>query len=80
MVSTITDRVYGESSGVAVKAPCVAVATTPNALSGLGAVGPYSPQPGDRILVTAQTDPTANGIYNASTGAWSRPAMSTATR
>jgi hypothetical protein len=72
VVSTITDRVYGESSGVAVKAPCLAVALAPNLLNGLNAVGSYTPNPGDRILVTAQTDPTTNGIYNASTGAWAR--------
>lgn len=72
MVSSITDRVYGESSGVAVKAPCLSVATTPLPLSGLGAVGPYTPNPGDRILVTGQPDATANGIYDASATAWTR--------
>lgn len=72
MTSTITDRVYGESSTVAVKAPCVTVAMTPISLNGLAAIGGYTPQPNDRILVAAQTDPTTNGIYNASVGAWQR--------
>ena len=72
MVSTITDRVYGESSGVAVKAPCVAVATVPDALNGLETLGGYAVQPNDRVLVMGQADPITNGIYNASTGAWSR--------
>lgn len=72
MTSTITDRVYGESSGVAVKAPCVAVSTGPLPLVGLGAVGGYTPLAGDRILVKDNIDPTTNGIYNASTGAWRR--------
>lgn len=72
MTSSITDRIYGESSTVAIKAPCVAVALSAIALSGLGAVGGYTPNPGDRILVTAQADPTTNGIYNAATGAWQR--------
>lgn len=72
MVSSITDRIYGESSTVGVKAPCVAVATIPNPLSGLGSIGTYGPNAGDRILVTAQADPTTNGIYDAAAGAWAR--------
>lgn len=73
MTSSITDRVYGVSSDVAVKAPCLAVtAGVPVPLVGLGAVGGYTPNVGDRILVKDQTDPTANGIYNASQGAWQR--------
>lgn len=73
MTSTITDRIYGESASVAVKAPCVAVSVgQPLPLAGLGAVGSYAPQVNDRILVKDQTDPTANGIYNASNGAWTR--------
>lgn len=73
MTSTITDRVYGESSGVAVKAPCIAVsAGIPLPLVGLTSVGSYTPNPGDRILVKDQTDPSTNGIYNASASAWQR--------
>lgn len=73
MASTITDRLYGESSGVAVKAPCASVSNgAPLPLVGLGAVGAYTPLPGDRILVKDQADPTTNGIYNASTGVWQR--------
>lgn len=73
MTSTLTDRVYGESASVAVKAPCVAVTVgLPLLLSGLGSVGTYAPQVNDRILVKDQTDPSTNGIYNVSNGAWSR--------
>lgn len=76
MVSTITDRLYGESSGVAVKAPVVAVASAAISLNGLGSIptgaGTYAPNPGDRVLVANQADPTANGIYNASASAWQR--------
>ena len=73
MVSTITDRLYGESSGVAVKAPVVAV-TNGQALplTGLTTVGSYAPSEGDRILVKDQADPTTNGIYNASVSSWQR--------
>lgn len=73
MTSTITDRVYGESASVAVKAPCLSVSVgVPLPLVGLGAVGGYIPNAGDRILVKDQADATANGIYNASAGAWAR--------
>lgn len=73
MVSTITDRLYGESSGVAVKAPVVAVTNgTSLPLTGLTTVGSYTPQEGDRILVKDQSSGIANGIYNASVSAWQR--------
>lgn len=72
MTSIITDRIFGESASVAVKAPCVAVALTPLLLNGLTPVGSYAPKVNDRILVTAEADPTTNGIYNASNGAWAR--------
>lgn len=73
MTSTITDRVYGESASVAVKAPCLSVSVgVPLPLVGLGAIGGYVPNPGDRILVKDQVDPTTNGIYNASAGTWAR--------
>ncbi len=73
MVSSITDRVYGESASVAVKAPCIAASAGVSLpLNGLTPVGSYTPFPGDRILVKDQDDPSTNGIYNASTGAWAR--------
>lgn len=76
MPTTVTDRLFGENSSVAVKAPVVAVASTAIALSGLAAIptaaGNYTPNTGDRILVPNQADPTQNGIYNASTAAWTR--------
>lgn len=73
MTSTLTDRIYGESASVAVKAPCIAVsAGAPLPLVGLTSVGGYTPNPGDRILVKDQADPSTNGIYNASTAAWQR--------
>src|SRR6185312_10963242 len=72
MTATITDRLYGESSSVAIKAPVLAVATSDIALSGLSAIGGYTPSEGDRVLVIAQTDATTNGIYDASASAWQR--------
>lgn len=51
----------------------VAVATTANiTLSGLQTIDTYSVADGDRVLVKDQTNQTENGIYVASTGAWTR--------
>lgn len=50
------------------------VTTANHALSGLAAINGYTPVAGDRILVTAQTAGAANGIYDASSGAWTRSA------
>ncbi|KPK74239.1 MAG: hypothetical protein AMJ84_00180 [Acidithiobacillales bacterium SM23_46] len=55
-------------SGLAIKAPCQHLATTPITLS--GEYFPYSV--GDRVLVTAQADPIQNGIWVCETSAWQR--------
>jgi len=58
--------------GVAVKAP-VLVATTGNiTLSGLQTIDGVAVVAGNRVLVKNQTDATTNGIYNPSTGNWTR--------
>ena len=50
-----------------------AVATTTNiSLSGLQTIDGYTLSTSDRVLVKDQTDKTANGIYLAAAGAWSR--------
>lgn len=72
MVAPVIDRIYGQSSGVAVKAPCLWVSVAPNALSGLAGVTGATPAEGDRVLVLGNTDPITNGIYNASALAWKR--------
>jgi hypothetical protein len=70
---TITDRVAGLLTGVAIKAPC-RVATTANiTLSGLQTIDGVSIVSRDRVLVKDQTDATENGIYAADSGSWSRP-------
>ncbi len=48
------------------------VTTTDDTLSGLAARDGVTPVGGDRALVTGQTTQTANGIYVAATGAWTR--------
>src|SRR5262252_3434936 len=53
----------------------VKAATTANiTLSGLTAVDGYTPTANDRILVKNQTTASANGIYLAASGAWTRAA------
>ncbi|TBR14218.1 MAG: hypothetical protein EPO43_08265 [Rugosibacter sp.] len=48
------------------------VATTPITLSGLPTIDSLALSAGDTVLVTAQTDARTNGVYLASTGAWTR--------
>jgi hypothetical protein len=74
MPSTATDRLNGLSTSVAVKAPCVAVTSANITLAGLQTIGGVALAEGDRVLVRAQTDSSGNGIYDASTGNWTRAA------
>lgn len=58
---------------LAIKMACRLATTGSNiALSGLAAVDGVTPSAGDRILVKDQTDATQNGLYNASSGNWTR--------
>jgi hypothetical protein len=58
---------------LAIKAP-VRLATTGSniTLSGLQTIDGVALAAGDRVLVKDQTDATTNGLYNASTGNWTR--------
>src|SRR5258706_400129 len=58
---------------LAIKAP-VRVATTGSniTLSGLQTIDGVALAAGDRVLVKDQSDQTTNGIYNATTGSWTR--------
>ena len=74
MPSTITDRLNGLTTSVAVKAP-VRVATTANiTLSGLQAIDDITVAAEDRVLVKDQSTATQNGIYRAQSGSWIRVA------
>lgn len=66
------DRATGVSDRLAMKAPCRLATTANHALNGLAAIDGVTPAEGDRILVWQQTAATANGIYLASSGAWTR--------
>lgn len=72
MPATATDRLFGLTTSVAVKAPCRAVATANITLSGLQTINGVTVIEGDRVLVTAQTSSIDNGIYLASSSGWER--------
>jgi hypothetical protein len=74
MPSTMTDRFYGLTTSVAVKAPVKAVAVSNITLSGEQTVNGIAVVSGDRVLVTAQTSGVDNGIYDVDTAAWARSA------
>ena len=66
------DRLTGLSQMAAIKAPCRVVATSNITLSGLQSIDSVTVAADDRVLVTAQTDGTDNGIYTVDSGAWTR--------
>lgn len=76
MGSTVTDRIAGVSTSVAIKAPVKAITQGNITLSGLGVQGggswTESLTAGDRVLVKDQTDATENGVYTAFTSEWRR--------
>jgi phage-related tail fiber protein len=71
---TILDRVGNVPEELAWKAPCAAGSTgAPIALNGLYALDGVTLVENMRVLVKDQADETQNGIYQASTGNWTRP-------
>ncbi len=73
-VSNSTDRFNGVLASKAIKVPVKRAATTPIAtLSGAVTVDLYTFGDGDRILLTAQTNPVENGIWvTSASSAWER--------
>ena len=67
-----TDRLFGIETSVAVKAPVRVVTTANITLSGEQTINSVAVVDGDRVLVKNQTNSVENGIYTASTSAWSR--------
>lgn len=72
MPSTITDRLAGLTTSVAVKAPCVAATTANITLSGEQTIDGVAVVADDRVLVKNQSSAVDNGIYVVSTGSWTR--------
>lgn len=69
---TSTDRRHGVNSSAAIKVPCRAATTANITLSGEQTIDGVAVVSGDRVLVKNQTTGADNGIYEASTSAWSR--------
>lgn len=72
MTTNLVDRLAGVSEGLAQKAPVRAATTADIALSGLQTIDTIAVVEGDRVLVKDQADATQNGIWNASSGNWTR--------
>lgn len=76
MTTTTTSRRDGVNSGAAIKVACKFTTTGNITLSALSTQAngdwPSTLTALDRIFVKDQTDGTANGIYEASTGTWAR--------
>ena len=72
MATQYIDERLGVDSNAAVKAACRAIATVAVTLSGQQTIDGVPLNVNDRVLVNGQADPTTNGIYFASTGAWTR--------
>lgn len=69
---TQIDRINGLTEGVAFKVPCRAATTANITLSGEQTIDGVAVVSGDRVLVKDQTTGSENGIYDASTSAWTR--------
>jgi hypothetical protein len=69
---TTTDRLSGVNSGLGRKAPVIAATTANITLSGEQTIDGIAIVDGNRVLVKDQTTGSENGIYVASTGAWTR--------
>ncbi len=69
---TSVDRIQGLSGSIAVKVPCRVATTAAITLSGEQTIDGVAVVEGDRVLVKDQADTTANGIYDVSSGAWTR--------
>ena len=72
MPSTTIDRIAGLSTAVAVKAPCRCATTANVTLEGLQTVDGVVLVANDRVLVKNQSASSENGIYVASSSAWTR--------
>jgi hypothetical protein len=68
----VDGAIQSAQAGLDTKANVKTVALVNTTLNGLTTVNGYTPVAGDRILCTAQTTTTQNGVYIASSGSWAR--------
>lgn len=73
-VAQITDRINGVQTGLAIKAPVIAVTSAPITLVGEQTVNGVALVEGDRVLVKDQADASENGIYVVDGSRWDRAA------
>lgn len=71
---TTTGRINGLSSSLALKAPCKAATTASITRAGLQTIDGVALVAGDRCLVKDQATASQNGVFEVSTGAWTRDA------
>jgi hypothetical protein len=69
---TVVDRRYSVAEGRAVKSPCRAATTANITLSGEQTIDGVACVENDRVLVKDQTTASQNGVYDVSTGNWTR--------
>jgi hypothetical protein len=69
---TYVDRLNGINSGLGFKAPVRAATTANITLSGTQTIDGVALVAGDRVLVKDQTTTSDNGIWNVSSGNWTR--------
>lgn len=74
MTSLSSDRLFGVSAGLAVKAPARVATTGDIALTGLQVVDTEQLVAGDRVLAKHQAAASENGVYVADSGPWRRAA------
>jgi hypothetical protein len=74
--SDIANKLYVDTvaQGLGPKAACAVGTTVSITLSGLQTIDTYTTLAGDRVLVKNQGTSSQNGIYIASSGAWTRSA------
>lgn len=72
MASTYLSRLSGIETSVAIKAPVLAATTAAITLSGEQTIDGVAVVTGDRVLVKNQSSAIDNGIWDVSTGTWSR--------
>lgn len=65
-------EILASLAGLTFLEACAVATTAPIVLTGLQAIDGYTTLAGDRVLVTAQANSVANGIYVAAVGAWTR--------
>lgn len=68
----VDGAVQSAQAGLDVKANVMTVALANTTLNGLTTVNGHTLVAGERVLVTAQTTATQNGVYIASSGSWAR--------